>query len=244
MVVTARVCAYRHANGGHLMTAIDKLRAAFAAQATRNIDPHEQFIAVGDKTPNGLTSTIEFKPERESWQDDAGDDELEFLTLFDMLAALDEITELEQRPPVERETETLETDPGRRFMQILAEWQDDRRKLAYYKEQEREKRMILFAGTFPNPKEGTQSFKLADGRTIKAQYKINRKIDEAALPATLAAMREQGVANTDLLVRYIPTLAKREWNTLSDDNKLLFSAAVIATPGTPTLDVELPKGSK
>jgi hypothetical protein len=221
------------------MNAIDKLRAAFTAQIIRNVDPHEEFIAIGDKTPNGIVSTLEFKPERESWQDD-DDDEPEYLTLFDVLSALDEIAELEKRPPLE--FKPVITDPGEAYIVMLAEWEDDRKKLAYYKAREGEKRRILFAGAFPEPKEGVQRHKLPDGRTIKGDYKIGRKIDEAALPATLAAMREVGVANTDVLVSYKPSLAKREWNTLSPENKLVFSAAVIATPGMPGLEVEMPKG--
>jgi hypothetical protein len=225
------------------MTAIDKLRAAFASQITRNIDPHSEFIFVGsDSSP--VDHKLMVQPERESWQDDESDDEAEPLTLFDMLCALDEIAELKQRPPVDRAAEDVATDPGARFMQILAEWQDAKRKLAYYKDVEGTHRRTLFAGTFPEPREGTQSFKLANGFTIKGQYKIGRKLDEAALPATLATLREAGVANTDALVAYKPSLVKREWNTLSPENKLLFSPAVIATPGMPGLDLEPPKGLK
>ena len=223
------------------MTAIDKLRAAFAAQLTRNIDPHSEFIMVGREDDLPGAQTLMASPERESWQDDADDDEAEPLTLFDMIAVLDEIKELEARPPVDREAEPEETDPGKRYMQMLAEWKDFSRKLAYYKAQENEYRRILFAATFPNPVEGTQKHTLPDGRKVKGQYKINRKLDEAALPATLARMRELGVANTDALVNYKPSLAKREWNTLSDEMKLEFSPAIIATPGMPGLEIEMPK---
>jgi hypothetical protein len=227
------------------MTAIEKLRAAFATQITRNINPHEEFVLVGSNVnAGGDACGLVIPPERESWQDaDDSDDEPEFLTLFDMICVLDEIKELMARPPLEREPEAPSTDPHQRYMQILAEWIDDKQKLAFYKEREKQNRLLLFAGTFPNPKEGTQKHKLPDGRTIKAQYRINRKIDEAALPATLAKMRELGVANADALVNFKPTLAKREWNTLSEDNKLQFSPAVIATPGTPTLDLEPAKGA-
>lgn len=228
------------------MTAIEKLRLAFASQIVRNVNPHDELIFLGTQDEYGTEVTpLMVEPEREAWQDDAGDgDEAEPLTLFDMICALDEIAELMKRPPIDREAEPEETDPGKRYMQILSSWRDDRMKLAYYKEQEKEKRLVLFAGAFPNPTEGTQRHKFPDGSAIKGQYKINRKIDEAALPVTLQAMRDAGVANTDALVSYKPFLAKREWNTLSEDMKLLFSPAVIATPGTPTLDFEPPKGLK
>lgn len=225
------------------MTAIQRLRAALASQISRNVDPHSELVLIGPLV-DGHPMALEVKPERESWQDDAEDEDVEYLSLFDMLAVLDELRELEQRKPIDRDAEPVEVDPGKRYMQILTEWLDNRTKLAYYKAQEMEQRKILFAGAFPNPKEGTQRFKLADGRTIVGQYKIGRKIDEAALPITLQHMRELGIANTDVLVTYKPSLAKREWNTLGEDAKLTFSAAVIATPGSPSLEIELPKAPK
>lgn len=225
------------------MTALEKLRLAFAGQITRNVDPHEEFIFVGD-TSSALARLEATEPPAESWQEPDDDAEPEPLTLFDMIAALDEIRELEKREPLPFDAGEPETDPGKAYMQLLAQWNDDRSKLAFYKAREGENRRILFAGAFPNPVEGTQRFKLADGRTIKGQYKIGRKIDEAALPATLARMRELGVANTDSLVTYKPSLAKREWNTLSDEMKLEFSPAVIATPGMPGLEIEMPKTLK
>jgi len=231
------------------MSAIAKLRRAFAAQISRNVDPHEEFVFISSQsssvTSDGFNEALVVPPEpSESWQEPEDDAEPEYLTLFDMIAALDEIKELEQRPPVDRDAEPEETDAGKRYMQILAEWQDNRRKLAYYKEREAEQRRILFAGAFPNPAEGTNKLKLADGRTIKGNYKISRKLDEAAISVTLARMRELGVANTDALVTYKPSLAKREWNTLSDEMKLEFSPAIIATPGMPGLEIELPKSLK
>jgi len=123
------------------------------------------------------------------------------------------------------------------YLQLLAEWEEDKRMLERYKEREMNKRLLLFAGAFPNPKEGTQKHLLPDGRTISAQYKINRKVDEAALAVTLAALKEAGVANTDALVRYKPELAIREWKSLSEDSKLTFSPAIISSPSAPTLEI-------
>ena len=128
-------------------------------------------------------------------------------------------------------------DNGQRFLQMLAEWEDVKRELAAAKERELELRLQLFAGAFPKPKEGTNTYKLPDGRQVKGKYDVNRKIDEAAFPSVLAALREQGVANADQLVRFKPELAKAEWNTLSEDMRLLFSRCVIASPGTPQLEL-------
>lgn len=130
---------------------------------------------------------------------------------------------------------------GDPYMDMLYEQEAAKEALDKIKELELDLRLKLFAGAFPNPKEGTNTWKLPDGREIKGQHKINRTIDEAALPVTLQALREHGVGNADQLVRYKPELAKREWNALSDEAKLLFSPAVISTPGTPQFEVVTPK---
>ena len=127
------------------------------------------------------------------------------------------------------------------YLRMLDAWEQVSQLLSLTKDCEMDMRLRLFAGAFAAPKEGTNTHRLPDGREIKGQYKINRYIDEAALPVTLQALREHGVANTDVLVRYKPELAKREWNSLSDEAKLMFSPAIIATPATPSLEVVIPK---
>lgn len=130
------------------------------------------------------------------------------------------------------------------YLQMLDEWEDASARLAVLKEKEMDLRLKLFAGAFANPKEGTNKHKLPDGRELIGQHKVNRKIDEASLPVILEAMRAAGVANTDRLVRYKPELAKSEWNTLSDEMKLIFSPAVIAVPGAPTFEIKRPAAPK
>ena len=130
---------------------------------------------------------------------------------------------------------------GDAYMDMLKEWEVTKELLDRVKELELDLRLKLFAGAFPNPKEGTNTHKLPDGRELKGQHVVSRNIDEAALPAVLDQLRNIGVANTDALVRYKPELAKREWNSLSDENKLVFSAAVVSRPGTPQFDVVTPK---
>lgn len=127
------------------------------------------------------------------------------------------------------------------YLRMLDAWEQVAQLQSQIKEAELSMRLRLFQGAFANPKEGTNTHNLPDGRAIKGQFKVNRYIDEAALPVTLDALRKHGVANTDALVRYKPELAKSEWNTLSDEAKLMFSPAIVATPGTPSLEVVIPK---
>lgn len=132
----------------------------------------------------------------------------------------------------------------RLFDAMLKEWEEAVDLAAQYKATENELRRQIFARSFPNPKEGMNRLPLLDGRTIKADYKINRKLEEATLPACLQAVKEYGAANADLLVRYKPELSITEWRALSDEAKLIFADAVIATPGLPTLEIETPKAKK
>lgn len=130
------------------------------------------------------------------------------------------------------------------YMRMLGAWEEVDLLRSLVVEAEKDMRLKLFQGAFPNPKEGTNVHKLPDGRELVGKHTINRKIDEAALPAILAVMRERGVANTDKLVRYKPELAKREWGSLSDENKLVFSPAIIATPGSPQFEIRIPKRAR
>lgn len=127
------------------------------------------------------------------------------------------------------------------YLRMLDAWEQVDQLRALVQDCELDMRLRLFAGAFANPKEGTNSHKLPDGRVLKGQHKINRYINEEALAVTLDAMRKAGVANTDALVRYKPELAKSEWNTLSDEMKLLFSPAISSKPGTPSFEITIPK---
>lgn len=139
---------------------------------------------------------------------------------------------------LEDDTPLGNVDP---YMRLLGRWEQVSLLCSLFGEAEMDMRKTLFAGAFPNPKENTNVHKLPDGREIVGQHKINRRIDEAALKVTLDAMREAGVANWDKLVKFKPELAKSEWNSLSDEMKLKFSPAVISTPGSPSLEIRVPK---
>lgn len=130
------------------------------------------------------------------------------------------------------------------YMAMLSDHEDLCQLLSVTKDKELDLRLKLFNGAFPNPKEGTNTWKLPDGRELKGKYVINRYVNQEVLQPTLQALREHGVANTDQLVKFKPELAKREWNALSDEAKLIFSPAITATPGTPQFEVVTPKRAR
>ena len=106
--------------------------------------------------------------------------------------------------------------------------------------QEQELRKAVMAEFFPAPKEGVNSLDMGQGWTLKGTYKIDRKIDEAALPAAFAQLREIGF-NADTLVKYKPEVATTIYKTLPDQARLIFDTALTIKPGSPTVELISPK---
>ena len=100
--------------------------------------------------------------------------------------------------------------------------------------------MALF---FPEPVEGTNKFELEAGWSLKATHKIERKVDEAALPAVLQQLREMGV-NPDPLIRTKPDLDTKAYRSLvqiNPDAAHVFEQALTIKPGSPTVELIPPK---
>lgn len=89
-------------------------------------------------------------------------------------------------------------------------------------------------------KEGVNKFVLPDGRTLKFNYKLERKVDEALLPAVkeeYAALNSATVPFDDLLrVKY--EIDKRSFNKLADAALLTFSKMVTTRETSPELTIE------
>ncbi|MDE3023511.1 MAG: hypothetical protein KGI54_16955 [Pseudomonadota bacterium] len=128
----------------------------------------------------------------------------------------------------------------------LQEWQtallyaQDAKKLI---EREQELRKEVFAIFFDAPKEGTNNYELANGWKLKGTYKLERKLDEAALPAVKEKLTEMQV-NSDVLVRWVPELATKEYKsllTLNPEAAKEFDAALTTKPGSPVLELIPPK---
>lgn len=102
--------------------------------------------------------------------------------------------------------------------------------------------MALF---FPEPVEGTNTFELEAGWSFKATHKIERKVDEAALPAVLQQLREMGV-NPDPLIRTKPDLDTKAYKSLvqiNPDAAHVFEQALTIKPGSPTVELVPPKAA-
>jgi len=106
--------------------------------------------------------------------------------------------------------------------------------------QEQELRKAVMAEFFPTPKEGVNNLDMGQGWTLKGTYRIDRKVDEAALPAVKEQLRELGV-NADTVVRYKPEVATTIYKTLSDQARRVFDTVLTIKPGSPTVELIPPK---
>jgi hypothetical protein len=131
-------------------------------------------------------------------------------------------------------------------MKLLEEWrlakaEADSVKPILAKEQELRKQ--VFAAFYPAPKEGTNTLDLAEGWKLKGVYKLDRKIDEAALPAVTEQLREMGV-NADILVKWSPGLKTATYKELTAEQRAVFDQALTVKPGSPTLELVAPKAKE
>lgn len=112
-------------------------------------------------------------------------------------------------------------------------------------EAEQSLRKEVMALFFPEPVEGTNKFDLEAGWSLKATHKIERKVDEAALPAVLQQLREMGV-NPDPLIRTKPDLDTKAYKSLvqiNPDAAHVFEQALTIKPGSPTVELVPPKAA-
>lgn len=125
----------------------------------------------------------------------------------------------------------------------LTEWQAARTAAEEVKpiiEKEQALRKEVFALFFPAPIEGTNKYDLLEGWVLKGTYKIDRKVDEQAVPAVTEALRNMGV-NVDLLISYEPKLKTATYRELTAEQRGVFDQALTIKPGSPTLELVPPK---
>jgi len=122
----------------------------------------------------------------------------------------------------------------------LSAWYEMSQELKKLRAKEMVLRKKIFDGAFPDPKEGTNNYELADGYMLKAQYKLDRNVDPGALDALKDKLRENKI-NPDSLVQYKPSLVIKEYRHLTEEQHKLFDQCLIVKPGSPSLEIVLPK---
>lgn len=125
----------------------------------------------------------------------------------------------------------------------MSQWQDKVAQIqaqAHLIVEERQLRQEVFALAFPTPKEGANSGELPEGWTLKGTLKIDRKIDEAALPQVLTQLRTLGY-NPDPVVKYEPKLVTKDYKAMPDEVRKVFDTALTIKPALPTIELVPPK---
>lgn len=131
----------------------------------------------------------------------------------------------------------------------LVTWFKLKAKLAKIKGEEAMLRSRIFKHYFPAPTEGTKDNKVplndGTGAILQADYVINRTVDEQQLEALKEAMFAEGsnLPQLDLtkLVKWKPELAKTEYNKLTDAEKQIFDRCLVVKPGSPQMEIKIPK---
>lgn len=126
----------------------------------------------------------------------------------------------------------------------LNAWSEMQKQLGALKSAEMLLRTKIFKGLFPNPVEGTNSIPLGtEGWVIKAKYPINRKPDVALLTARAQELRDAGIVLEDV-IRTVPELSTGEYRKLTDEQRNLLDQVMEVKPGSPALEIVLPKRAK
>lgn len=120
----------------------------------------------------------------------------------------------------------------------LTLWKRTSEELAKLKAREMRLRKELTETLFSEAPEGTTTLTLTGDWKLKATVKMNRSLDEAALPGVLEQL---GIGIVDDVVRYKPSLDLRNYKKLNDEQRAIFDEAVIMKPGAPTLQLVEPK---
>lgn len=126
---------------------------------------------------------------------------------------------------------------------VLSTWYKMAQELKKLKTKEILLRKEIFYNAFPKPHEGTNNYDLDDGYVLKGRYSLERSIDEGAFNALKEKLREEKI-NPDVLVQYKPSLVKKEYNKLTEEQKQLFDQCLIVKPGSPSLEIVLPAKAK
>lgn len=131
-------------------------------------------------------------------------------------------------------------------MQEIIEWEDKKKKLAVLKVEEMALRMRIYKHFFKTPQEGTNDVPLSEGWLLKAQRKIDRKVDLGSLQALAAEgglFHQKGI-NANLLIQWSPELKLKEYRALPESMQEIFNQALIIKDGSPQLDIVLPAAAK
>jgi len=122
----------------------------------------------------------------------------------------------------------------------LSAWYNLQLELKRIKAAEILLRTKIFNSIFTKPKEGTNSFELSEGYVLKGKYTLNREIDIGTFQALRQQFEKAGI-HPDSLIKWEPDLKIKEYRELTEEQMKLFDQCLIIKPGSPALEIVLPK---
>lgn len=137
-------------------------------------------------------------------------------------------------------------------MEDISHWNDLQEKLKKLKAEEMLMRMKIYNGLFAaTAVEGTNSMDLHAGWKLKAQRKIDRKVDIPVLQAfihkpdanTPSKFEEAGL-NMDDLIEWKPELKLRAYRALSEAQVAVFDQVLSIKDGSPSMEIVLPASAR
>lgn len=144
---------------------------------------------------------------------------------------------------------------------LLADWERKKQVADLAIGEERTARLKCFGAFFASPVEGTNSFGLSNGYTLKGKLPINRKVLPEELEQLKAVklnelppgfLQKHNLPSTDMpavvalridlgkLVVYKPEVAIKEYRSLTADQLALFDRCLEIKPGMAGLEIAEP----
>lgn len=125
---------------------------------------------------------------------------------------------------------------------LISEWQRSKNTLELAKSCERQLRDKVISIFFPYLPEGTQTVS-GSGYTIKAEGKLTRTLDEAALEAVMPQLPEnyRVLGQPDSLISYKPAFSMKAYRAMDENSRKIFEQALTIKDAAPSLEVVLRK---
>lgn len=121
---------------------------------------------------------------------------------------------------------------------LLDEWYEAKQNAEQWALKEVNLRKQIFAEAFPSPDVGANKVKLPHGMALVGTYRLNYRIDQAALEESKSLIPAE---TFETVVSYRPEIRDGKFRALSDEEQLLFTPFVTITPGTPSLEIKSAK---
>lgn len=120
---------------------------------------------------------------------------------------------------------------------LLQQWHTEQAELAKIKAREIGNRKTLAEFYFRGAGKGTHKLPMGQTHELVLVQSETIDLDEALVHSMGKMLYEQGVP-MDLLIKWKPTLDKRQYNSLNEAQRKLFDQLVTTTLGTPSLKIQ------